>query len=66
MDGIKAYLHIDFQRLNNLEVRDDACWSQFIHGESFWMGRNGITSEENKTDSWFEYEILRSVHLVLL
>lgn len=21
-DGIKAYLHIDFKRLNNLEVRD--------------------------------------------
>lgn len=31
MDGIKAYLHIDFQRLRNLEVRDTAHWPQSIH-----------------------------------
>lgn len=31
MDGIKAYLHIDFKRLHNLEVRDTAHWSQPMH-----------------------------------
>lgn len=31
MQGIKAYLHIDFKRLNNLEVRASACYLQPIH-----------------------------------
>ena len=29
LNGIKAYLHIDFQRLNNLEVREDASLYKF-------------------------------------
>lgn len=32
MDGIRAYLHIDFKRLNNLEVRGGARRSQPIRG----------------------------------
>lgn len=32
MNGIRAYLHIDFKRLNNLEVRGGARQSQPIRG----------------------------------
>lgn len=32
MNGIRAYLHIDFKRLNNLEVRGGARRSQPIRG----------------------------------
>lgn len=35
MEGIKAYLHIDFKRLNNLEVRN-CLWSS-VHAARFWM-----------------------------
>lgn len=41
MNGIRAYLHIDFKRLNNLEVRGGARRSQPIRG--CWRDFEGFT-----------------------
>lgn len=51
IDGIKAYLHIDFQRLNNLEVRTKAMLVKnlCVYNVLKTLG------EEVTAVPWFEY-----------
>lgn len=52
MAGIRAYLHIDFKRLNNLEVRDGVWRSQPVPSvlERFWMG--SLVKKQRNTSFW--------------
>lgn len=52
IDGIKAYLHIDFQRLNNLEVRFKA---MLVQTNMFKIGVGETVGEEVTAIPWFEY-----------